>query len=52
MAGKIKINEQVSVGPQPSKEEIKQLSQQGFRSVINFRTEGEDEQPLSPDGEG
>lgn len=52
MAGNIKINEQVSVGPQPSKEEIKQLSQQGFRSVINFRTEGEDEQPLSPDAEG
>ncbi len=52
MADKIKINDQVTVGPQPSEEDIKQLSQQGFKTVVNFRTEGEEEQPLSPDAEG
>ncbi len=52
MANKMKINDQVTVGPQPSEQEIKQLSQQGFKTVVNFRTEGEDEQPLSPDAEG
>lgn len=52
MAENMKINDKVTVGPQPSENEIQQLSQQGFKTVVNFRTEGEDEQPLSPDAEG
>ncbi|WP_166820057.1 beta-lactamase hydrolase domain-containing protein [Thalassoroseus pseudoceratinae] len=52
MAEKMKINDQVTVGPQPSDDEIRQLGDQGFKTVVNFRTEGEDEQPLSPDAEG
>ena len=48
----MKINEQVTVGPQPSSEEINQLREQGFKTVINFRTEGEEDQPLSPSSEG
>lgn len=52
MADKMKINDQVTVGPQPSEEDIKQLGQQGFKTVVNFRTESEEEQPLSPDAEG
>lgn len=48
----MKINDQVTVGPQPSEEELKKLSQQGFKSVVNFRTEGEEDQPLSPKEEG
>lgn len=48
----MKIDEQVSVGPQPSKDDLQQLQRQGFRSIVNFRTEGEDDQPLSPDDEG
>lgn len=52
MPNKMKINDQVTVGPQPSVEEIAQLSQEGFQTVVNFRTEGEDEQPLSPAAEG
>jgi uncharacterized protein (TIGR01244 family) len=51
MAEKMKINDQVTVGPQPSAEEIKQLNQQGFKALVNFRTDGEDEQPLSPKAE-
>jgi len=52
MAEKMKISDQVTVGPQPSEDEIRQLGDQGFKTVVNFRTEGEDEQPLSPDAEG
>ena len=48
----VKINEQVSVGGQPSEEQLQELVQDGFRSVVNFRTEGEEDQPLSPAEEG
>jgi uncharacterized protein (TIGR01244 family) len=52
MQNTMQINNQVTVGPQPSEQDIQQLSEQGFKTVVNFRTEGEDEQPLSPDAEG
>jgi len=52
MAKNMKINDQVTVGPQPSEEEIRQLKEKGFKSIVNFRTDGEDEQPLTPDAEG
>lgn len=52
MQNTMKINDQVTVGPQPSELEIIQLSQEGFKSVVNFRTDDEKEQPLSPDAEG
>ncbi|MBD3674293.1 MAG: protein tyrosine phosphatase family protein [Planctomycetaceae bacterium] len=52
MPDKMKINDQVTVGPQPSEAEIDQLNQEGVQTVVNFRTAGEDEQPLSPQAEG
>lgn len=52
MQNTMQINNQVTVGPQPSEQDIQQLSEQGFKTVVNFRTEGEDEQPLSPNAEG
>lgn len=51
MQNAMKFNEQVTVGPQPSETDIQQLSDAGFKTVVNFRTQGEDEQPLSPDVE-
>lgn len=48
----MKINDQVTVGGQPTEEELRKLAQQGFLSVVNFRTEGEEDQPLSPQAEG
>jgi uncharacterized protein (TIGR01244 family) len=48
----MKINNDVSVGPQPSEDELRTLSQQHFKSVVNFRTAGEEDQPLSPRTEG
>jgi uncharacterized protein (TIGR01244 family) len=48
----IQINDQVAVGPQPSEDEIQQLADEQFRAVVNFRTDSEEEQPLSPKAEG
>lgn len=48
----MKINDQVTVGPQPSEEQLQQLGHDGFKTVVNFRTPGEEDQPLSPDDEG
>lgn len=32
------INDQVAVGPQPSDDKLQSLSQQGYKSVANFRS--------------
>lgn len=52
MNQQMQINEQITVGGQPSEGEFKQLAQDGFRTVVNLRTEGEEDQPLSPTAEG
>ena len=52
MKDRIKISDKVISSSQPSEEEIKKLPQQGFKSVVNLRAAGEDEQPLSPKDEG
>lgn len=51
MAERMKVNDEVTVGPQPAEAEIRQLQGEGFKSVVNFRTDGEEDQPLSPDDE-
>ncbi len=48
----LKINEEVTIGPQPSEGQLQELKGEGFNSVVNFRTEDEEDQPLSPDAEG
>lgn len=48
---RMKINVNLTVGPQPSEAEISDLAGDGFKSVINFRTDGEQDQPLSPEQE-
>ncbi len=52
MSNRMKFSDALTVGPQPSESEIKSLPGDGFRSVVNFRTAGEDDQPMSPDVEG
>ena len=47
----MKITDQLFVGAQPTAEYLDGLSQQGFKSVVNLRADGEDEQPLSPHAE-
>ncbi|MHC2068436.1 protein tyrosine phosphatase family protein [Bremerella sp. T1] len=52
MSNTISINDNVTVSGQPTADELKQLPQKGFQSVINFRTNGEEDQPISPFEEG
>ena len=51
MSERNKINDQVTVGAQVSEEEVKRLPQEGFKTVVNLREPGEQEQPISPDDE-
>lgn len=52
MTQQMQMNEQLTVGGQPSLEELRQLADEGFRTIVNLRTEGEEDQPLSPEEEG
>lgn len=51
MSNRMKLTDDITVGPQPTESEIKSLPAEGFMSVVNFRTTGEEGQPLSPDDE-
>lgn len=53
MARRIKFNDGLSVDTgQPTREELGRLAQEGFKAVVNLRTVGEQNQPLSPEAEG
>ncbi len=53
MAHRIRINGGLSVDTgQPTREELARLAQEGFKTVVNLRTAGEQNQPLSPEAEG
>ena len=53
MAHRIRINDSLSVDTgQPTRDELERLTQEGFKTVVNLRTEGEQNQPLSPEAEG
>lgn len=53
MARRIKLSDGLSVDTgQPTREELGRLAQEGFKTVVNLRTAGEQNQPLSPEAEG
>ena len=53
MSERIKISDRFTVSrTQPTKEDLQEIKQQGFQSVVNLRTAGEDDLPLSPQEEG
>jgi uncharacterized protein (TIGR01244 family) len=52
MPDRIQINDQITVGAQPSEAELKAMADSGFESVINLRTSDEPMQRLSPEEEG
>lgn len=52
MQDRMKLNDHISVGAQPSEEQLKQMAREGIKSVVNLRTEGEEDQPFSPAEEG
>jgi uncharacterized protein (TIGR01244 family) len=47
-----KLDERVTIGGQPTEAEIHELGRHGFRSIVNLRIEGEEDQPLNPADEG
>lgn len=51
MGSPIKINDQITVGGQPSGEELRTLAEQGFKTIVNLRAADEDNQPLTPAAE-
>ncbi len=46
------ITDRLSVGAQPTEEQLLGMAREGVKTVVNLRTAGEDEQPLSPEEEG
>lgn len=52
MTKPIPVTDRLSVGGQPSGEDLRDLAGAGFRSVVNLRREGEANQALSPAAEG
>lgn len=46
------ITDRLSVGAQPTEEQLLDMAREGVKTVVNLRTAGEDEQPLSPEEEG
>lgn len=53
MAHRIRINDDLSVDTgQPTRDDLERLAQEGFKTVVNLRTAGEQNQPLSPEAEG
>lgn len=53
MSDRIKISDRFTVSrTQPTREDLQEIKQQGFQSVVNLRTAGEDDTPLSPQEEG
>jgi uncharacterized protein (TIGR01244 family) len=52
MENTIKISDQITVGPQPTDAQLKELRDEGFKAIVNFRSNDEEEQPLSPKAEG
>lgn len=52
MQERMKISDQITVGAQPTAAQLQELAQEGFKSVVNLRTPGESDQPLSPEEEG
>jgi uncharacterized protein (TIGR01244 family) len=52
MQQSMKINDDVTVGGQPDDGQLAELARGGFKAVVNLRTAGEQDQPLSPEAEG
>lgn len=52
MEDRMKLSDHVSVGAQPSEEQLGQMAREGVKAVVNLRTEGEEGQPFSPSEEG
>src|SRR5687767_3592487 len=48
----IRLSDRLSIGGQPNASDLAGLKRDGFHAVVNLRTDGEENQPLSPEAEG
>lgn len=48
----IRLSENISIGKQPSVDQLKELRGRGFASIINLRCPGEPDAPMEPVEEG
>lgn len=48
----IRINDRISVGGQPNEDDLARLAAQGYRTVVNFRADGEENNQWAPSEEG
>lgn len=51
MVDRIKFNQAITVGGQPSRDDLRQLADEGFKAIVNLRPKGEDDQQLDPEVE-
>jgi uncharacterized protein (TIGR01244 family) len=51
MADRIQFNHAITVGGQPSRDDLRQLADEGFKAIVNLRPKGEADQPLDPEVE-
>ena len=47
-----KLSDRLTVGGQPTEQDLQSLKTEGFAAVINLRRDGEANQPLDPAAEG
>jgi uncharacterized protein (TIGR01244 family) len=52
MDKRLKLNNEITVGGQPTKDDLQELALEGYRSVVNLRYSGEEAEQLSPATEG
>ncbi|MFC7337505.1 beta-lactamase hydrolase domain-containing protein [Haloferula chungangensis] len=52
MKGSTQVSPKLSIGAQPAPEDLHQIATSGFKSVVNLRTEDEEDQQLTPAEEG
>lgn len=52
MEDRMKLSDHISVGAQPSEEQLRKMAEEGIKTVVNLRTAGEEDQPFSPEEEG
>ena len=48
----VKISKHITIGPQPSEEQLEKLASRGFKTVVNLCKKGELGQQFSPEEEG
>jgi uncharacterized protein (TIGR01244 family) len=51
MPDRMQFSDDVTIGAQPSRAEIKAMAEDGVQTIINLRTEDEELQPMEPDEE-